>query len=162
MKIFPKILQAKNSRRSLPENACKILQHLKCAFVFLNPVASASKHHVLSRRNWIHFFDSCSRFKKVSPDPPPAPGLIKNVHSDSCLHSKNLKLINRTIYCSHLNQISFDSSTRVLRHNHNEITTAINSLINLHKQSCKGYVENTSCHLIYTIELSPLYCKLAR
>jgi len=37
----------------------------------------------------VTFFDSYSCSKKVTPGP--APDLIENLHSDSCLHSEYLK-----------------------------------------------------------------------
>jgi len=36
------------------------------------------------------------------------------------------------------------------------------SLISLHRESNIDCIKNTSYHLIHTIKISPLYCKLAR
>ena len=65
---------------------------------------------VWSRGDRSHFFDSCSCSKKVST--APAPKLIKHLHPGSCLHSENLEPRNKNTWCSHLNQVSFNSFTR--------------------------------------------------
>jgi len=52
-----------------------------------------SLHYTLScRGDHSHFFlTSAPVPKKVTPAPAPAPELIGNLHSESCLHSESLK-----------------------------------------------------------------------
>ena len=76
----------------------------------------------------VTFLTLASVPKKATPDP--VPGLTKIVHFDSCLHSENLKPMNRTICFSHLQHVFFE----LFQQNYNETTPTVISRISLHKQ----------------------------
>ena len=73
----------------------------------------------------------------------PAPKLNENQHSDSCLHSENVKPRNRIICCSHLNQVFCSTFSTVLKRASHLLTCS----------SKTPYVEFRLNYLFYIVNL---------